>query len=348
MRRSGLSGTAVFRATEDLTEKQLVRIGAPMPDGRGQPSHRIFLNPDALFTLGLSVMNDFAEAAIVDLSGKVRKVVDVSAPGMARGAVLANTIAMLNAAKDTWLPRHALHGAGVAIAGYFIGDGGQMNPAAPLDDWAMRDLHPELAAAFGCPVTIDNIGNAAVIGETLLGVGQQYRNFAYLNFAAGFGGGLVVDGRPWRGAHGNAGEFAGVLLAAGLFVPTLERLRERLVAAGVSCASVTELVSRYDDDWPAIAGWIADAMPSLQALVRIIGAAIDVDAIVLGGRLPPALAARLVAASHVPQTTIDQAARRGRGAPAPVVVAAEISSQASVIGAATLAMPEMTSFRSPD
>lgn len=341
--RSGLSGTAVFRATEELAAKGYLLIGEPVASGRGQPSNLVGINPDALFSLGVSVMNDFAEAAIVDLSGQVRSLADISALGMRREDVIGKAIGFLDGAVAGGIPRAALTGVGIAVAGYFVDRGRLLNPAADLDDWALIDLAAELTAYFNLPVAVDNIANAAAVGELMLGAGSRFASFAYVNFASGFGGGVIIDGRPWRGAHGNTGEFASVLNDVGYFKPTLESLRLRLFAAGINVASVTQLVENFDPNWPTVDEWVAEAAVSIRLLAKLIHAVIDIEALVLGGRLPPLLANRLAEESSLSQSELNATARRGMARPAPVIVPAAISSRAAVIGAAALSMPFLRS-----
>lgn len=343
IQRSRLSGPAVFRATEELAAKGYLLIGEPVAAGRGQPSNLVGINADAVFSLGLSVMNDFAEAAIMDLTGAVRKVADISAPGMGRAEVIGNAVTFLDQSVADGLPRRAFAGVGIALAGYFVEQGRLMNPAAALDDWALVDLVAELTPRFDLPVAVDNIANAAAVGELMLGTGSRFASFAYVNFAFGFGGGVVIDGKPWRGAHGNAGEFASILNDLGSFTPGLETLRLRLVAAGIAIGSVTQLVAEFDPNWPVLDGWIAEAAASVRLLAKVIGASLDVEAVVLGGRLPPQLAVRLAEAASLSQAELDAAARRGIARPAPAIVPAAISSRAAVIGAAALSMPFLRS-----
>lgn len=339
IQRSGLSGPAVFRATEELAAKNYLLIGEPVASGRGQPSNLVEVNGDGMYSLGISVMNDFAEAAIMDLTGALRAIADISAPGMRRADVIGKAMSFLDDSVTNGRARGTFAGIGVALAGYFVGDGRQLNPATALDDWALVDLAAELGAATRLPTLVDNIANAAAVGELMLGVGSRFRSFAYVNFAFGFGGGVVIDGKPWRGAHGNAGEFAGMLIASNGFVPSLESLRLRLANDGLELESVSALLDHFDPAWPALDGWIADAAASIRLLAHLTSAAMDVEALVLGGRMPHALAVRLAEASSISQQERDTTARRGRGTPAPAIVPAAISSRASVIGAAALSMP---------
>lgn len=72
----------------------------------------------------------------------------------------------------------------------------------------LRDV--ELAAVIGeevrLPVRIDNDANCAAWAEHRYGVGRGTRHFMCVTLGTGIGGGLVLDGRPYRGAHGGAAE----------------------------------------------------------------------------------------------------------------------------------------------
>lgn len=335
IRISGLSGPAVFRATEDLTTKGYLLIGAPVAAGRGQPSHEVQINPDAAFSLGLSIMTDFAEAAIMDITGKVRATANITAPGMLRKDILAKAADFLAEQEACGLSRSAFTGVGVALAAFFV-DEHLLNPAAELDDWALIDLRGPVEMAFGLPVIIENSASAAAVGESLLGVGRHTPTFAYLNFAAGFGGGIILDRRLWRGLSGNAGEFAAVLTTAGAFVPKLETLRERVAAQGRPTTGIDDLVARVSLDWPGVEDWLSDAARSVKLLSRIIAETVDVGTVVVGGRLPQPLAARLAEAAAISQTELDQLQRRNRGRPAPRIVPAEATARATAVGAASL------------
>lgn len=73
----------------------------------------------------------------------------------------------------------------------------------PLADLDFRDRMHE---RFGVPVGIDNDANAAAIAEWKLGAGRGARDLVMLTLGTGIGGGLILDGRPYRGAIGAAGE----------------------------------------------------------------------------------------------------------------------------------------------
>jgi glucokinase len=69
-----------------------------------------------------------------------------------------------------------------------------------------------LHRAFGVPSVVDNDATAAAAGELRFGVGRRFRSFVLMTLGTGVGGGLVLDGRVYRGARGFAGEIGHVSL----------------------------------------------------------------------------------------------------------------------------------------
>jgi predicted NBD/HSP70 family sugar kinase len=340
IKASGLSGPAIFRATEDLATKGYIEIGEAIAAGRGQPSNEVRLKENAAISLGVSVTSDFAQAAIMDLSGHICVTKDVTAPDMRLDAILEATKVFLNEQMRDHFVGSTLTGIGLAVAGFFIGDGQKLNPVPQLDDWAMVELAPIWEAHFGVPVIVENIASAAAVGESLVGAGQRFNSFGYVNFAFGFGGGVVLDGRLWRGKSGNAGEFAAILGAAGAFVPTLESLRLHLNDQGENIASLLDLLSWLEqhahnvDAWGA--PWIKKASHSIALLAEILNGCVDVDALVLGGRLPFFLASKIAERASQQQLENRKPVRRGHERPIMEITAAEVSGQSAVIGAAAL------------
>jgi len=63
-----------------------------------------------------------------------------------------------------------------------------------------------LAAELQLPVTIENDANAAAVGEMWLGAGRGSRTIICITLGTGVGGGIILDGKLWRGHDGSAAE----------------------------------------------------------------------------------------------------------------------------------------------
>ena len=67
-------------------------------------------------------------------------------------------------------------------------------------------LASALRAALEGPVLLENDANAAALGEMWQGAARSCRTIICLTLGTGVGGGIVLDGKLWRGADGTAGE----------------------------------------------------------------------------------------------------------------------------------------------
>lgn len=309
----------------------MVIVGEAMPQPRGKPASRLSLDPDFCCVLGVSITTDSVSMALLDFTGEVLHQIAQPLPDPQPETLLAMVRGgqrqLLGQAR---LARAKLLGIGVGMTGAFIGEGSEMNPPDPLDALALMQVDRFLAKGLRLPVWIDNDGTMAAVGESLLGVGQRHESFAYLHFAHGFGGGLVMHGRSERGRHGNAGEFSHLLLGQNLKRPALEPLRLALVVDGLNLPDIHALVTRFDPAWPAVDAWIEEVLPSLTLVVSAICAVLDPPAIVFGGRIPPALARLLI-----DRMSLSIPTRRGHGRPLPELLLAEAPQDAIAIGAAS-------------
>jgi glucokinase len=74
------------------------------------------------------------------------------------------------------------------------------------------DFRDRMRKRHGVPVGIDNDGNAAAIGEWKAGAARGARNVVMLTLGTGVGGGLIVDGKPYRGATGSGAELGHIVI----------------------------------------------------------------------------------------------------------------------------------------
>ena len=99
-----------------------------------------------------------------------------------------------------------LRGVGVAAPGPIDPLRGEIESPPNLPGWERVPLAGWFGEALGAPVHLENDANAAALAEWRYGAGQGARNLVYLTMSTGVGGGLVLDGRLYRGGRGGAGE----------------------------------------------------------------------------------------------------------------------------------------------
>ncbi len=76
-----------------------------------------------------------------------------------------------------------------------------------LPGWTGVPVRDLLHEAFGAPVFVENDANAAALAEWHFGAARGFEHVVYLTMSTGVGGGLILDGRLYRGALASAGEF---------------------------------------------------------------------------------------------------------------------------------------------
>src|SRR5919204_414348 len=79
----------------------------------------------------------------------------------------------------------------------------------PLAD---LDLRAWMRERFGLPVGIDNDANVATLAEWAHGAGRGTRHMVMLTLGTGVGGGLILDGKPYRGAIGAGAELGHMVI----------------------------------------------------------------------------------------------------------------------------------------
>lgn len=94
-----------------------------------------------------------------------------------------------------------------------IGFGGPVDYAAQrvvlsthVGGWSDFDLCGFVTDITGAPTVMDNDANAGAIGEALYGAGRDCSPLFYMTLSTGIGGGIVDEGRVWRGADSYGGE----------------------------------------------------------------------------------------------------------------------------------------------
>lgn len=170
------------------------------------------------------------------------------------------------------LPREAIAGVGIGAPGPMSHARGIVHAAPNLPGFVNVPLRDRLAARLGLPVVLENDANAAAYGEFVAGAGRGVRSLVMLTLGTGIGGGVVLDGRLWRGAFDNAGEVGHMIVVPdGRPCPCGQRgCLERYASAN---AVAQRLIDAVHDGAPSV---LADRVGRGEALdARDVLAAMD-------------------------------------------------------------------------
>ena len=321
-RRLGLNRSSSGQIVAELTEGGLVREieGRAPASGAGRPGILLELVPEAACFLGIEIGVEHVSAVTIDLAGRA-----VAQAHEAFDTAAAPVEVAVRRAVDLafgTLPAAMVdrcRGLGVAAPVHIRPDG--TVALAPLIGWRDLALAPLVQAALPRPmaVVLENDANAFAIGAS-------YRHGAtgvtfFLLMETGVGGGILIDGKLFRGAHGLAGEIGHMLLPEGQELEALVG-REALARRFSGPGAFPDFLQAVRDREPGAVAIAEDWSRHLALAILQACRLIDPERVVLGGSvaaLYPLVAARVAVhlarpgavAFPAPQIVVDDAADFG-------------------------------------
>jgi predicted NBD/HSP70 family sugar kinase len=203
----------------DLHERGLVvESAAETPPARagqlGRPPILLSLDASAAAGVGIDFDHDRVRVAVSDLSRTVLAQAsasfDVDRDATASVAQAGRLVEEVLA--EAGLDRDRVLGAGVAIAGPVDQETGVVRESSILPGWSGRNAAALLGERLAMPVQVDNDANLGALAEVTFGAAVGARYAVYVSISSGIGAGIVVEGRPYRGARGIAGEIGHLLM----------------------------------------------------------------------------------------------------------------------------------------
>lgn len=204
---AGLSRTAVNQRIERLLRYGLIRSAGAGTSTGGRPADRFQLNRE----LGCLLIADTGvtgmRVALCDMVGEVLEeryeILDIN-----KGPV--KVLAQIEARFADFLRKRGrarvdVRGIGLNVPGPVdVASGRTINPPI-MAGWHDFDIRGSFGAAYRCPVVIEKDGTAMAFGEHRRAY-PSIPNLVFIKLGTGIGTGIVVDGKPYRGMDGGAGD----------------------------------------------------------------------------------------------------------------------------------------------
>jgi glucokinase len=105
------------------------------------------------------------------------------------------------------LKKRDIIGVGIGAPGAVDIRTGTVHYFVNIPDWREVPLGDILKKRLGVPVFVDNDVNVMALGEVYFGAGKGAINMLCITLGTGVGGGLILDGKLYRGSSFAAGEF---------------------------------------------------------------------------------------------------------------------------------------------
>jgi glucokinase len=229
--------------------------------------------------------------------------------------------AVNDALGDAGLTMDDVTAVGVGSPGVVID--GTVGGASNVPGWDERfSLRTGLQQRLDRPVRVVNDVTAAAAGEHRFGAGRGTDDLLVVFVGTGVGGGLVLEGKPYEGAFGGAGEFGHTVVRMGGAVcpcgrrgcveayagrRAMENAIDRAIAAGVDTIVPTLVESKGKERItsgvirdalaigdPLVADLVDDAIEALGIGIASAVNLLDVERVVIGGGLADKLGSRFL------------------------------------------------------
>jgi glucokinase len=180
------------------------------------------------------------------------------------------------------LTRDQIAGVGIGFGGPVDTRRGLVVTSNQVDGWTNFPLVQWIETNLGWPAVLHNDADTAAYAEAHFGAGRGFDPVMYVTVGSGIGGGLICNGKIFRGSG------AGALEIGHLRPGARER---RLATSGLSVESIASGFGMEDRTRRTIAEWTAgDKSPSPRAPTELFGPLLE-----LAGGNANGITARMIA-----------------------------------------------------
>ncbi len=161
-------------------------------------------------SIGIDLGGTNIKAGLVDKSGKI--LFKTSVPTESEHGYKHVIEQIIKAASIVFEEDNDIAGIGIGAPGIVSAEEGTVKSPPNIPGWKKVNLGKILSDKFGKKVFVENDANAAAIGEYIFGAGKTTKSFIMVTLGTGVGGGIIYDGKLFRGETGGAGEIGHVTI----------------------------------------------------------------------------------------------------------------------------------------
>ncbi len=211
--------------------------------------------------IGLDLGGTFIKAGLVtergeSLGGWKEPTGAAGGPAAILNALFSVTHKILDSdALKAWKARGGADPVGIGIGSPGIIDpveGVALSATANLPGWKGTKIGPDFQREFGLRAFLDNDANAYAWGEFHFGPGKERNSkvLLALTLGTGVGGGVVIDGRLFHGAHSCGGELGHIPISETEDAPPCSCGRHGCLESYVSAPSLVRYTLEQRDKFP--------------------------------------------------------------------------------------------------
>ena len=154
-------------------------------------------------TIGIDIGGTKISAGVVDSSGNLIDSSRCSTPAEGGKELISSVINLIK----EFNKKYEIKGIGISIAALISSDYGTIVGAPNIANLSKLNFVNEIKEEFELPIIIENDANAAMWAEFKFGNAKSLNPVMFFIIGTGVGGGLVIDGKLFKGVKGIGAEF---------------------------------------------------------------------------------------------------------------------------------------------
>ncbi|MDR2129769.1 MAG: ROK family transcriptional regulator [Odoribacteraceae bacterium] len=206
-RMTNMTAPTINRIIGELIETRWVIDRGEGVSVGGKRPHLFSLNPDAAYVLGIDIGRIYLKIAVFNLHKEVIGKIQVFPSILETATKEENLIYLKEKVQETFvnleIPLARVKVAGVAVPGLIDKEGNSYTYLV----YEEMNLKKKLEQLLGMPVFVDNDSNVMAIAEHTFGGAKDADNALCISVNECIGLGMILNGKPYSGAQGMAGEF---------------------------------------------------------------------------------------------------------------------------------------------
>ncbi len=158
------------------------------------------------YLIGVDLGGTNLKVALLNLKGEIKEKISILTE-QGKEVVLRQIVESIGEViEKAKVKKSAILGLGLGTPGLVDSLKGIVRSFTNIRGWKNVPLKEYVEKNAGFPTYIDNDVNLMALGELMCGAGQGVKNLVCLTLGTGVGGGIIIEGKIYRGSTLSAGE----------------------------------------------------------------------------------------------------------------------------------------------
>lgn len=217
-----MSCAFVTKVLSRLTALDIVLESKTSVTDRGRPKVSLEFNYRKYVMAGLRINTKYVSAALCTANGEMLCHYSCDLDTEDKGEIIYQKCVKVLKDALSNTDKQILLGIGIAVPGPVPIERDRVTATSfnRLRDFEKIPLVKRLEEEFLLPVTLLHDAQCGALTEYLFGEGEKYNNIVFITSDTGVGAGIILDGKPYSGSAGLAGEVSKMIIGEdGKFIP---------------------------------------------------------------------------------------------------------------------------------